>query len=462
MAPTGECCFLPISEISAYVQRWTIRARVTSKSQLRTFSKGAGNGKVFHIHVLDVHGGEIRASFFNEVADEWFPKLQVGKCYSLCRGNVKIANRQYNPCDHRYEITFDKLAQIEEVVDDEQIEAVKLSLTDLKSVQTRSVPCNVDLCGVVTSASPAVAFTSREGKDLLKREIVVADDTANTMNVTIWGDRAKQDDALFEGNPIVCLKGVVVKEWNGGRSGSLSEGGALVFKSTIPEAQRMERWWSQGGKSQSLNALSRAGGGGSSSRNANAKPMDLGEVRRMSEQLLQTTETYSVHCRLALVQMQKKGEPQPLYYMACQELKEGRALPCNRRVDSSGFCAACNRAGKAAARFNLRCRFSDCGDNAWLTTFHEAAQQVIGITSEEAERLEQGEGGREALESAIMGKYFNQPMQVTLRAKLDTYNGESRTNITCIDARPVSCGERGRALLKEVSEFIAASPEVQA
>merc|ERR1719210_1468710 len=387
-----EQCLIPVSELSTYVQRWTLRARVTSKSPLRTFSKGGGSGKVFHVNILDVHGGEIRASFFNDAADAHFDKLQVGKCYTFSRGAVRIANRQYNPCDHRYEITFDKLAQIEEVEDDEQIETVKLSLTDLKSVETRALPCNVDLCGIVTCANSAISFTSREGKELLKRDITIADDTASSITVTIWGDRAKQEDSVFQGNPVVCLKGVVIKEWNGGRSGSLSEGGMLVFRSAAPEAKRVEEWWSEGGKSQSLTALSKTFSGGSS-RAANAKQLDLTELRRQSEQVLHQPETYSVFCRLALVQMQKKGEPQPLCYMACQELREGKALPCNRRVDSSGFCSSCNRAGKAAPRFNLRCRFSDAGDNAWITTFHEAAQQVVGLSSEEAQDLEQGEGG---------------------------------------------------------------------
>merc|ERR1719330_277290 len=110
--------------------------------------------------------------------------------------------------------------------------------------------------------------------------------------------------------------------------------------------------------------------------------MDLAEVRSMAEQALQQPEVASVVCRLGLVQ--------PQLYIACQELKEGRSLPCNRRVDSGGFCAACNRAGKTAARFNLLCRFADYGDNAWLTTFHEAAQAVVGITAEKAQEIEQG------------------------------------------------------------------------
>lgn len=458
MAPAEPCPVLPISEISAYSQRWTIRARVTSKSALRTFSKGDNAGKVFHVHLLDAQGGEIRASFFNEAADKHFDMLQLGKCFALSRGNVKIANRQYNPCDHRYELNFDKGALIEEVDDDRQIEEVKLSPVDLRSVQTRQLPCKVDLCGVIVDAGKVLAFTSKEGKDLVKRDVTIADDTATSITVTIWGDRAKQEDAAFESHPVVCFKGVALKEWNGGRSGSLSEGGAVVLSPKLAESERVQQWWSAGGREEKLTALSKTTGSGSGGRAANAPAVGLPAVRRLAEKALEQSELCSSVCRLALVQLQKRGEVQPVMYTACQELKEGkegRPLTCNRRVDSSGFCASCNRVGKSAPRFNLRCRFADFADNVWLTTFHEAAEQIVGMRAEQAKSLEDSEGGREALDAAIAASYFRAPVRLTLRAKLDTYNGEARTNVTCIDARPVPRGEHGRAMLKEIQALVA-------
>jgi len=447
---------LPISEISSYVQRWTIRARTTNKSALRTFSKGNGDGKVFHVHLLDAHGGEIRASFFNEAVDLFCEKLQLGKCYTLSRGSVRIANQQYNSCGHRYELIFDKGAQIEEAPDDAEIETVKLSLTDLHSVQAKPRPCKVDLCGIITAVDSVMNFTSREGKELVKRNITIADHTATSLVVTLWGEQAKQDDKVFEGNPVVCLKAVTIKEWNGGLAGSLSESGALVLSPSVQEAKVVQRWWSEGGSTQSLTALTLMGGvGGGAARAANAKVIDLAGLRSVSEQVLaMDSHVYSVVCRLGLVQLQKRGDIQPLTYTACQEPRQGRGLPCNRRVDSSGFCASCNRAGKAAPRFNLRCRFADARDNAWLTTFHEAAEQVVGLKAEEAQNIEQGNGGREALEGLVIAKYFDEPFQLTVRAKSETYNGEMRTSVSCIDARPVPRAQHGRAMLKEVLEQV--------
>merc|ERR1711907_361067 len=101
-------------------------------------------------------------------------------------------------------------------------------------------------------------------------------------------------------------------------------------------------------------------------------------------------------------------------------------LVCNKRVDQSGFCAVCNRS---------------C--------------QVVGITAEEAKGKEVGDGGREALEEILRQRYFSEPLQLTIRAKMEMYQGEKRANIGCVDARPISYGQHGRTLLKDIDEMLA-------
>jgi len=585
--------FFPISELSTYHSKWVIRARVTQKGQLRSFtSKGATN-QVFDSTLLDESGSEIRASFFGQMAEMYFPKLQQGKVYSLSRGNVRIANRQYNRCNHRYELVFDRDALIEEVADDAKIDSVKFSFVDLHAVQSKALPCAVDLCGVVANFKPFMAFTSREGKELVKREVTLADDTATSITVTLWGDRAKQEDKNFEGNPVMCLKGValrewnggrsgslteagvmqlqpklpevqrlqqwwsktgssvsltslslsgdapltdlstlqskalpctvelcgviasfkptysftskegkeltkrevtvaddtglsmvvtlwgdrakqedalfdnntvvsikgvIVKEWNGGRSGSLLEAGSLAFKPTSPEAQRVQQWWADSGSKQRLTALSQDIGGGGGGARATSSASTIAEMRQAAELVSSQPEVFSITCRLAAVQTTKQGQPQPLIYMACQEPRTGSSLPCQKRVGEDGFCAACNRAGKAAPRLNIRCRFSDFADSAWLTTFHEAAQKVLDSSAEQLKETE-GEGGRDALEATIRKRLFHEPLQLTIRAKQDSYNGEQRTNITCSDARPVNRGAHGRSLLSGIREMLSRQAE---
>jgi len=79
----------------------------------------------------------------------------------------------------------------------------------------------------------------------------------------------------------------------------------------------------------------------------------------------------------------------------------------------------------------------------------------VNLTAERIQTVEKGDG-REAVESLLRRSYMQEPMQLTLRAKMDSWNGEPRTNVTCIDARPVSRGEGGRAMLREISQMLAA------
>ena len=448
--------YFPIREISKYQLQWRIKARVTHKGVKRNFQqRDCKPGQVFSIDLLDVEGGEIRGSFFNESVDKMYDKLQQGKCYTFSQGNVRLANRQYNPINHRYEIVFDKNSAVEEVQDDARIQHVKYDFSALRSVGVRPLPCCVDLCGVITSFEVPFSFTSSQGKNLVKREITIADDTGFSMGVTLWGERAQQEESVFQNHPVACLKGVSVKAWNGGRSGSLQEAGVVDLSGTLPQARTVREWWCQGGSAQGLTALTVAWvSGGGMGRALSGMPMDISEMRRASEKVGADTEHYTVHCRLADVQRKKNGEDIAFWYMACQERREGSGMPCNRRLDANGWCSSCNRTGKVAPRLTLRCKFTDYGDSCWLTAFHESAQCMISLSGEEAQAMEQGENGRQKLEGAVLDKYFAQVLQVTVRCKQDNWQGELRPNITCIGARPVSQGEWGRLMLKEIQDML--------
>jgi len=585
----------PISEISSYHSKWVICARVTDKSGLRSFASRGDTKSVFSATLLDESGSEIKASFFGMACDKYYGIIEQGKVYTFANGNVKVANRQYNRCNHRYELVFDRDAVIEASTDDAKIKTVSYDIVNLKVVQSRSLPCSVDLCGVIVSFRQPLAFTSKAGRELIKREITLADDTKTSMSVALWGERAKMEDKTFEGNPVVCLKGVSlnefqggrsgslsesggmdfkadvpevkrlqqwwvaeganadltslslgstgltdlkavqtkelpctvdlcgiltsfkdifsftskegrelvkreitiaddtamsfsvtlwgqkaqkensafegnpvvglkgvrVQEWNGGRSGSMLEVGSIVFQPATPHAEKVQQWWTQGGSTQSLTAISVEGpsGGGGGFRAATGTASNLAELREAAETVTTQGDTFTLVTRLALVQMKKKDEVQPLYYQACQEQRSNFSgtgkMTCNKRVDASGYCAACGRVVKTAPRLNIRCRFADYSDGLWLTTFHEPAQKVLQTSAEEAHALETGEGGRDAMEASIRKQYFTQPLQLSIRAKLDTYNGEARANITCIDARPVQRGVHARDMLKGIREMLA-------
>merc|ERR1712134_49904 len=118
-----------------------------------------------------------------------------------------------------------------------------------------------------------------------------------------------------------------------------------------------------GGSTQSLVSLKGAGGGGRNFTECSS----ISQMRRLSEEVGDQQQTFSVTARFVVASTRRQGEQVPLHYDACAETREGAygALPCNRRLDPSGFCAACDRAGKKVIRVNARCKYADYADGCW-------------------------------------------------------------------------------------------------
>lgn len=74
----GDHLTLPISSLSPYQNKWVIKARVTSKSAIRTWANPKGEGKLFSMDLMD-ESGEIRATAFKAECDKFYEMIQVRK-----------------------------------------------------------------------------------------------------------------------------------------------------------------------------------------------------------------------------------------------------------------------------------------------------------------------------------------------------------------------------------------------
>ena len=68
----------PIVSLTPYQNKWTIKARVTKKSDIRRWSNSRGEGHLFSMDLLD-ESGEIRATAFKNECDKFEPLAEVDK-----------------------------------------------------------------------------------------------------------------------------------------------------------------------------------------------------------------------------------------------------------------------------------------------------------------------------------------------------------------------------------------------
>lgn len=68
--------FFHFPSLTYNVNRWVIKARVMTKSNIRTWSNSKGEGKLFSLDLVD-ESGEIRATVFRDLVDKFYDLIEV-------------------------------------------------------------------------------------------------------------------------------------------------------------------------------------------------------------------------------------------------------------------------------------------------------------------------------------------------------------------------------------------------
>ncbi|TBU42066.1 replication factor-a protein [Dichomitus squalens] len=422
----------PIESLSPYQTHWTIKARVTNKSDIRTWSNQRGEGKLFSVTLMD-ESGEIRATAFNAAVDELYDRLQDGKVYLISKAKVNLAKKKFSNVNNEYELTFERSTEVEECHDATDVPTVKFNFINISSLQDVAKDSTCDVIGVVKDVSELSSITSKAtSKVIPKRELTIVDRSGYSVRMTLWGKQAEQYDE--NDHPVIAFKGAKVGDFQG-RSLSMMSSSTMHVNPDIPEAHALRGWYDAAGADQQFQSHTGtmvSGGGITFDR---AEIRNLNDVKVSELGMFDKPDNF---CARATIMHIKSDN---ISYPACPTTGCGKKV---LQMGESWRCEKCDKSfPKPEHRYMVAMAVSDYSGQAWFQGFNDIGQTVFGMTADELVEIKD----REELQyntviNASIGKTFN----FTCRAKQDTYNDQTRVRYGISRILPLNYREEAKYL----------------
>jgi len=442
----------PIKSLNPYQNRWTIKARVTHKSEMRQFNTSKGTpGTLFNVDLLDSQGGAIRATMFNEAAEMFFPIFQTDEVYYISKGKLKPANKKYSSIKNEYELTLDCDSVVNRCTDpNTDIPKNHFSFTSIEDIQECSKDDVIDVIGIVTEMENVETITTKASKQIMKRNITIVDTSSRSIELTFWNTLAENPGFIASDHPVLAIKGAKVSDFKNRSLGTVTST-QIEINPDVPMAHQLRGWYDNQGGNITIYPLSKIISKTNSNYNGEPFGLKKSEERKTFSQIKDEgvgrgshPDEFIVKGTVSLVKHENN-----IWYNACPTPK------CNKKVTETGVpgqweCTKCNSTfNNYEPRYMLSLSASDHTGSAWLNAFNDVGKIILG---KEASELVPLKDSKAEYESVFQNAVFKQ-YKFGIRAKVETYNNVDRVRCNIFSAQPLNFVTESSCLIQQIQRF---------
>ncbi|KAB8240624.1 hypothetical protein BDV35DRAFT_372666 [Aspergillus flavus] len=439
-AASAHATIYPIEAISPYSHKWTIKARCTSKSNIRTWHNRNGDGKLFSVNLLD-DSGEIRATGFNDQCDMLYDVFQEGSVYYISSPcGVKLAKKQFTNLNNDYELTFERDTVVEKAEDQADVPQIRFSFTTIGDLQSVEKDTTIDVIGVLKEVAEVSQIMSKTtNKPYNKRELTLVDSTGFSVRLTVWGSTALNFNVTPES--VIAFKGVKVSDF-GGRSLSLLSSGSMTVDPDIEEAHKLKGWYDAQGRDGVFASHASMPGVAAST----TKLEQFKTVAQVKEEQLGMSDEVAYFSLKATVIYIKQDT---MCYPAC--LSEG----CNKKVTEldpgQWRCERCDKTHpRPEYRYIMLISVSDHTGQLYLSCFDEVGRYMMGTSADQLMEIRQND-------DKAAGDIFQdancRTWNFRCRAKIDNFGDQQRIRCQIVTAKPVNYSEEALRLANMIDSY---------
>ncbi|XP_015575144.2 replication protein A 70 kDa DNA-binding subunit E [Ricinus communis] len=442
---------MPISALNPYQGRWTIKARVTAKGELRHYNNVRGDGKVFSFDLLDSDGGEIRVICFNTVADQFYHQIEAGKVYLISRGNLKPAQKTFNHLHNDLEIFLESNSVIQPCFeDDDAIPRQQFHFRPISEVEGMDNNSVVDIIGMVSCITPVASIMRKNGTETQKRTLQLKDNSGRSVELTLWGNFCNAEGQRLQnmcdsgGFPVLAVKSGRVSDFNGKAVGTISTS-QLFIEPDIPEARRLKEWFEKEGRNTPSVSISRE----LSSVGRSEIHKTISQIKDEKLGTSEKPDWITINATVIYIKADN------FCYTACPIMAGDR--PCSKKVTNNGDgkwrCEKCDQSmDECDYRYILQLQLQDHTGITWVTAFQESGEEIMGISAKDLHFMKYENQDDESF-SKILRQVLFSKFVIKLKVKEETFSDEQRVKSTVVRAEKVNHSSQSRFLLEIMEKY---------